>query len=76
MAKAFAREARNTEPGQNRPADASLQADYAVLIKQASAALADNNTDLQKVKELLETGKLETSQNIKQAAQNIARFGP
>ncbi len=75
MANAFAKEARNTEPGQNHPADASLQADYAALIKQASAACTDDNTNLQKAKELLNTGKLDTPENINQAARNITRFG-
>jgi hypothetical protein len=75
LANAFAKEARNTEPGQSRPADASLQADCAELIKQAAAACSDDNTNLQKVKELLESGKLETPENISQAAQNITKLG-
>jgi hypothetical protein len=75
LTNAFAKEARNTEPGQSRPADASLQADYVALIKQAAAACTNDNTNLQKVKELLESGKLETPENISQAAQNIASFG-
>jgi hypothetical protein len=75
LANAFAKEARSTEPGQNHPADASLQADYAALIKQAAAACSDDNTNLQKAKELLDSGKLETPENISQAAKNIAQFG-
>ena len=75
LANALAKEARNAEPGQSRPADASLQADYAALIKQAAAACSADNTNLQKVKELLDSGKLETPENIIQAARNIARFG-
>jgi hypothetical protein len=75
LANALAKEARNTEPGQSRPADASLQADYAELIKQAAAACSDDNINLQKVKKLIDSGKLQTSENIIQTAQNIARFG-
>ncbi len=75
LANAAAKQARNTEPGQNSSADASLQADYAALIKQASAACADDQIRLQKAKELLDTGQLETIENVRQAARDIARFG-
>jgi hypothetical protein len=75
LANAFAKEAINVELGKNCPADASLQTDYAALIKQASAACTEDNTSLQKAKELLDSGKLETPENISQAAQNIAQFG-
>ena len=75
LAKAFAKEARNAEPEQNRPADASLQADYTSLIKEAADACTDDNINLQNIKELLESGKLETPENIIKTAQNIARFG-
>ncbi len=75
LAKAAAKQARNAEPGQNRSADASLQADYAALIKQASVACADDRMRLQKAKELLDTDRLETPENISQTAHNIAQFG-
>lgn len=75
LAKAAAQEVRNNEPGQNNPADASLQADYAALIKQASVTSAEEQVRLQNAKELLNTGQLETPENIKQAARNIAQFG-
>lgn len=75
LANAAAKQPRNAEPGQNRSADASLQADYAALIKQASAAEPDDPTRIAKAKELLRTGELEKPQNIVEAAQNIADFG-
>jgi flagellar hook-basal body complex protein FliE len=75
LANAAAKQARNTEAGQDRSTDASLQADYAALIKQASDACADDQIRLQKAKELLDTGQLETLDNVRQAAQDIAQFG-
>jgi hypothetical protein len=75
LANAAAKQARNAEPAQNRSADASLQADYAALIKQAAATCADSRMLLHKAEELLNTGQLETPENISQAARNIAQFG-
>ncbi|MFA5783880.1 MAG: hypothetical protein WC962_03260 [Phycisphaerae bacterium] len=74
LANAAAKKARNSEPGQNRSTDASLQVDYDALIKQASGG--DNEQQkIQKAKELLDSGQLDTPQNISQAAKNIAQSG-
>jgi len=75
LAKAAAKEARNTEQGQNLSADASLQADYDALIKQASAASIEDKIRIQKATELINTEQLDTAENRSQAARNIAQFG-
>ena len=75
LANPAAKQSRNAEPGQNRSPDASLQADYAAIIKQATAAEPDDLTRVAKANELLRAGELEKPQNIAEAAQNIADFG-
>jgi hypothetical protein len=75
LANTAAKEARNAEPGQNRSADASLQADYAALIKQASAASVEDKIRVQRAAEMINTGQLDTAENRSQAARNIAQFG-
>ena len=65
----------NTGQAQNASQDASLQADYAELIKQAVDAVQNENEDLQKIKELLINGELNSLENAKLAAVNITNLG-
>lgn len=61
----------------NNDADASLQINYASIIDKA-AKLQINENDAEAVKQarnLLMSGKLETPENIKAAAENIIDFG-
>ncbi len=55
--------------------DASLQADYASLINKAMQAQDSDATAVQKAKELLLSGQLDNPENIRQAAENIIKFG-
>jgi hypothetical protein len=57
----------------NEP-DATLQADFAPLIEQAKLP-PDESAAVEKARELLKSGQLETSENIRQAAENIAKLG-
>jgi hypothetical protein len=57
----------------NEP-DATLQADFAPLIEQAKLP-PDESAAIEKARELLKSGQLETSENIRQAAENIAKLG-
>ena len=75
LANAAARQRRNTDQAQSRSADASLQADYAALIKEASNLDADDAERVAKAARLLQTGQLDSPQNIIEAAQNIADSG-
>ena len=54
--------------------DASLQLSYAELIKKAKQPESDAAL-VQKARKLIETGQLETRQNIKEAAENIIKLG-
>ena len=74
LANAVAKQTRNTDQDPGRTADASLQADYTALIKEASTVWNQDEVRLQKAKELLNSGQLDSPENIRQAAQNIAQF--
>ena len=56
-------------------ADASLQADYASLINEAMQTQESDASAVQKAKELLLSGQLDNPENIRQAAENIIKFG-
>jgi hypothetical protein len=75
LANAAAKQANTARSGKSTSADASLQADYSELIKQASNASPDEQARLQQAKELFESGQLETLENIRQAAENMAKYG-
>ena len=58
-----------------KDADASLQVDNASLIDKAMQASKTDNADaVRQTKELLQSGQLENSQNIREAAENIVDF--
>lgn len=59
----------------NEQADATLQIDYGRLIEQATTMPLADNTAVQRAKELLQSGQLDNPANIKQAAENIIKFG-
>jgi hypothetical protein len=59
----------------NRDADVSVQVNYASLIDQAmQVPLADEDV-VAAARKLLLSGKLESKENCRQAAENIINFG-
>jgi hypothetical protein len=58
----------------NEP-DATLQADFTSLIESAAGGPPDESAAVEKALKLLKSGQLETSENIRQAAENIAKLG-
>lgn len=67
-----------TNPADTRPdnnADASLQVDYASLIEEATQIPLIDAEAVQHARELLSSGQLESPQNIREAAENIANLG-
>ena len=56
-------------------ADDTLQIDNARLIEQAVNSQPTNTDAVQKARELIQSGQLDTPANIKEAAANIAKFG-
>lgn len=59
----------------NSQADATLQIDYGKLIEQALNTPQADNDAVQRAKELLQSGQLDNPANIKEAAENIIKFG-
>jgi hypothetical protein len=59
----------------NSNVDASLQVDYASFIDKATQIPQTDTEIVQKAQELLSSGQLETPENIRAAAENIADFG-
>lgn len=56
-------------------ADASLQVNYAELIEKAMQVPQEDDKAVQRAKELLLSGQLESEDNIRAAAENIVKFG-
>jgi len=63
------------KPAANEQADATLQIDFGRLIEQAVKMPPADKDAVQKAKELLQSGRLDNPENIKEAAQNIIKFG-
>lgn len=59
----------------NDSADASLQVNYADLIGGQTPAPEMDAEIIQQAQELLSSGDLESPQNIREAADNIVKFG-
>lgn len=56
-------------------ADVSIQVDYVSLIHKATQIQQSDPDAVDKAKELLLSGQLESLQNIRAAAENIIKFG-
>jgi hypothetical protein len=59
----------------NKNEDVSLQVDYAAIIDKAMQAQQSDAEAVQRAKELLASGRLESPQNIRAAAKNIIDLG-
>ncbi|MHC4622272.1 MAG: hypothetical protein ACYS4W_00040 [Planctomycetota bacterium] len=55
--------------------DASLRVNYASLIDEAMQTPHADASTIQQAQELLLSGQLESPENIREAAENIIRFG-
>lgn len=63
------------KPPVNDQADATLQIDFGRLIEQATKMPPADADAVQKAGELLKSGQLDNPANIKEAAENIIKFG-
>jgi coenzyme F420-reducing hydrogenase gamma subunit len=59
----------------NKEADVSVQVDYAVLIDKAMQVPETDAAAVERARQLLQAGRLETIENIREAAENIVKFG-
>lgn len=55
--------------------DATLQVKFDRLMEQARKLPADDTEIVHKAQELLRSGQLDNPENIKEAAENIVKFG-
>jgi len=65
----------SAKPQPESQADASLQVDFAALIENAVQPPQPDERAVQRARELLESGRLDTPQNTLAAAQNIFDYG-
>ena len=56
-------------------ADATLQIDNARLMEQAAKSQPTDTDAVQKARELIQSGQLDTPANIREAAANMIKFG-
>jgi hypothetical protein len=70
-----AQQGTRPEAAKKRQVDATLQIDYQRLIEQAAKEPPADVDTVQKARELLQSGRLDSEANIKAAAENIASFG-
>jgi hypothetical protein len=68
-------QANRPKQAANSQADATLQIDYGKLIEQALNTPQADTDAVQRAKELLQSGQLDNPANIKEAAENIIKFG-
>lgn len=59
----------------NNEADVSIQVSYASLIDKAVQEPESDAQRVQQARELLLSGQLESPKNIREAAENIMKFG-
>ncbi len=59
----------------NKDEDVSVQVNYASLIEKAMQEPEGDAQRVQKARELLLSGQLESAENIRQAAENIVKYG-
>jgi len=59
----------------DKNADVSVQVDYASLIEEAAKGPKTDTRLIQRARELLLSGQLESSQNVREAAEIIIKFG-
>jgi len=64
----------SAEPG-NTAQDVSLRLDYAALIEKAMNLQTEDTKAVQQARELVLKGQLDTTENIREAADNIITFG-
>lgn len=70
-----ARQAEQVKVSPSNQEDALLQVSYDTLIEKAGQAVSEDVNAVQKARQLLLSGELDTPGNIRAAAENIVNFG-
>lgn len=75
MADIVSRQPRPAEKSDKNTADATVQIDYAALIKSAAEIPESNSANIEKTRQIMSSGLLETIDNYRQAAENLLSYG-
>lgn len=75
VSKPTPRRGSSSRTDRSQPADASVESQYSSLIAQAVDSPEAGPEQVQKAKELLAEGKLDTPENIKSAATYLVDHG-
>lgn len=75
LGNSLPKQANSNKAASANDVDTSLQVDYASLIEKAVQLPEENIHAVQQDQRLLESGNLDTIENIKVAAQNIIDLG-
>lgn len=60
--------------GKNK-ADASLQISYELLLEKAGQEPVEDTTKVERARQMLLSGELDSPENIRKAAENMVNFG-
>ncbi len=75
LGKSSSKQPDSAKTPTNDEVDASLQVNYASLIEKAKQTSQTDPKALQQAEELLLSGQLESPENIREAAEDIIKFG-
>ncbi len=70
-----AKQADSSGVSKNNTADASLQVSHEAVIEQAQQATAEDAGAVERARQLILSGQLDSPENIRKAAENIVKFG-
>jgi hypothetical protein len=75
LANLASRQNRSTENLEKNSPDASLQIDYAALIKRATEIPQTDTAAIARARQLLSSGELESTDSYRKVAENIIELG-
>jgi hypothetical protein len=75
LKESSSKQLEQSKGSENTQADASLQVTHDSLIEQAKQIPSEDANAVQKARQLLLSGQLDTPENIRAAAEAIIKFG-
>lgn len=75
MKEAFSRQPSGSRPSVDDNADVLLQVSYESLVEKAQQAPTEDTKAVERARQLLLSGQLDSPENIRKAAENILKFG-
>ena len=75
LKEAFAKQSNCLRPSADDNADVLLQVSYGPLVEKAQNAPLEDAKAVERARQLLLSGQLDSPENIRKAAENILKFG-